>query len=378
VPTAPCRLSGTVNPDRLEAYPTRFLRTVAAGAGIAGYTAYAPGVGQALPIEATVAGMPRRRLGRTDCHVSIIGYPGFALREEREPEAYITSIREALAGGVNYFDVAPAYADTKCEARMGEAFAAIPEYRRDEVVLACKTRQRTKEGAREELENSLKLLKTDYFDLYQLHCLIDPVTDVEQAFAPGGAMETLLEAQREGKVRYFGFSAHTTRAAEAALQRFRFHSVMFPINFVELFRYGFGKRVLDLAQEQGAAVLAIKPTSAGAWPEEFSGQNSHRRPRQWWYRTLEEQEEIDLALRFTLSQKAVVSGVSTAWLDLAAKSIVAGKNYRPVDDQDVTRLRAMADQALPVFKEGDEVAYREAWERHRPMGPHEGCPGMMV
>jgi aryl-alcohol dehydrogenase-like predicted oxidoreductase len=335
-------------------------------------------VGESLAIEDTVAGMPRRRLGRTDCQVSIVGYPGFALREEREPEHYVASLREALNSGVNYFDVAPAYADTKCEARMGEAFAAIPEYKREDIVLACKTKERTREGARRELENSLKLLKTDYFDIYQLHCLIDPKKDVQQAFAPGGAMETLFEAQREGKVRYLGFSAHTTRAAVAALHRYRFDTVMFPINFVELFRYGFGRQVLELAHAQGAAVLAIKPISAGAWPREYSGEHSHLRPRQWWYRTLEEQEEIDLAMRFTLSQKAVVAGIPAAWLDLASRTLVAGKNYRPLDDADVLRLRKMADQALPVFKEGDEVAYREAWERHRCVGPHECCPGMMA
>ena len=191
-----------------------FLKTVAVGAGVVGQSMYVHQPAAAVEIVDNVAGMPRRVLGRTGKKVSIVGYPGFALRENHDnPEVYTTSIRKAMENGVNYFDVAPAYAATKCEARMGEAFASIPGFQRETIFLACKTKERAKDGARKELENSLKLLKTDYFDLYQLHCLIDPEKDVEQAFAPGGAMEAILKAQEEGLIRHIGFSAHTTVAA---------------------------------------------------------------------------------------------------------------------------------------------------------------------
>ena len=80
--------------------------------------------------------------------------------------------------------------------------------------------------------------------------------------------EADIEAARdEGKVQYLGFSAHTTKAALAAMKGFRFDTVMFPINFVEMFKIGFGKAVLELAEKQGAAVLAIKPMSKGPWPQ---------------------------------------------------------------------------------------------------------------
>ncbi len=322
--------------------------------------------------------MPRRVLGRTGVNVSIVGYPGFALREDHaDAQVYTASIRHALENGVNYFDVAPAYADTKCEARMGEAFAAISEFRRDDIFLACKTNKRTKDDARKELENSLRLLKTEYFDLYQLHCLIDPEKDVEAAFAPGGAMEVFLKAKEEGKVRHLGFSAHTTAAALAAMQKYPFDTVMFPINFVELFRFGFGKKVLDLAQQQGAAVVAIKPLSAGDWPDSLKGENSKNRPRQWWYKTLEKQDEINLAMRFTLSQPAVVVGVPPAWLDLAEKAVEAGKNYRSVSAEDNAKLRTMADEAGCVFQAGERVARRDWPHPHEFQGPHEQCPGAM-
>ena len=106
-----------------------------------------------------------------------------------------------------------------------------------------------------------------------LHHIVTPA-QVKQALGPGGALETLLEARQEGKVKALGFSAHTTKGALAALKGFRFDTVMFPINFVEFFERGTGQAVLDLAKAQGAAVLAIKPLSRGAWPKGLSVNNS--------------------------------------------------------------------------------------------------------
>jgi len=137
------------------------------------------------------------------------------------------------------------------------------------------------------------LAKTDRFDLYQLHHLVRPA-EVKQALGPGGAMEAILKAKEEGKIKYIGFSAHTTKAALEAMRGFKFDTVMFPINFVEYYTKGFGKEVLALAAEQGAGVLAIKPLSWGTWPKDVE------KTRQWWYRTVETVEDIRLAMSFAL------------------------------------------------------------------------------
>ncbi|MHB0959379.1 MAG: aldo/keto reductase [Pirellulaceae bacterium] len=356
-----------------------FLTTVAVGASVGAAGRNPSQAWQSSDAEASapevVAGMPRRVLGRTGRRISIIGYAGFALREQERTQAECTaSLRKAWEHGINYFDVAPAYADGLCEERMGQGFADITDFRREEIFLACKTNKRTKAEAQAELDRSLKRLKTDYFDLYQLHCLIKPQEDVEAAFGKEGAMEAILQAQEQGKIRHLGFSAHTTRAALVAMEKFRFDTIMFPINFVEYFLFGFGKKVLDLAEQQGAGVLAIKPMSAGAWPADVPWE---KRPRKWWYRTLEEQEEINLALRFTLSQKSVVAGIPPAWLDLAERAWEAGKSFRPVDDADMAKLRDMAARVGSVFQSG-ELAARPGWPHpHARTGPHEGCPGIM-
>ncbi|NQT01585.1 MAG: aldo/keto reductase, partial [Planctomycetes bacterium] len=223
-----------------------------------------------------VAGLPRRILGRTGEKISVVGFPGLAL-SHYDQDRCNAGLLDAFKRGVNYYDVAPAYGrDGDCEKKMGIGLQAV-NIDRSSIFLACKTKMRDKDGARSELERSLKRLKTDYFDLYQMHHLRTP-DEVKEALGPGGAIETLLKAKEEGKIRYLGFSAHTTRGALDVMNGFRFDTAMFPINFVEFFKMGFGKPVLELANKQGVAVMAIKPMSKGPWPE------GAERTREWWYR----------------------------------------------------------------------------------------------
>jgi predicted aldo/keto reductase-like oxidoreductase len=277
------------------------------------------------------------------------------------------SLHDAFARGVNYFDVAPAYGRGDAEIKMGIGLQGID---RSKIFVACKTKMRDKEGAREELERSLMRLKTDYFDVYQMHCLIKP-EEVREALGPGGAIETMLEAKKEGKVRHLGFSAHTTKAAIEAMKGFQFDTVMFPINFVEYFTFGFGKQVIELAKEQGAAVLAIKPMCGGSWPEGVE------RKRRWWYRPLEENKDIALAMRFTLSLDNVVLGVPPAFLDLLDKALGVDNLDEPVSEQEFETVRKMALARESLFRER-QVASIHGGERELVFrdNPYEGgCPG---
>lgn len=308
-----------------------------------------------------VAGLPRRVLGRTGQKVSIVGFPGLALVHYEQVRC-TAGIHDAFERGVNYFDVAPAYGRGDAEIKMGIGLQGID---RSRIFLACKTKMRDKEGARRELETSLKRLKTDHFDLYQMHHIVTP-DQVKQALGPGGAIETFLEAKEEGKVRYFGFSAHTTKGALEAMNGFRFDTVMFPINFIEYFQMGFGKPILELAKEQGASVLAIKPMCGGSWAE------GAERTRRNWYRPLEDQREIDLALRFTLSQKPVAAGIPPGFLDLLDKAIPVGQSYRPITKAETHKLRELAKTRLSLFRKQEEaVASSRPWQPLYPDSPHE-------
>jgi len=309
--------------------------------------------------------LPQRLLGKTGEKISIVGFPGLALMRD-EQEVCTKALHSAFDQGVNHFDVAPAYGkDGICEIRMGIGMQDIP---RDKYFLSCKTKRRDKEGARLELERSLKRLKTDHFDLYQLHHLRFP-DEVKKALAPGGAMETILKAKEEGKIRYIGFSAHTTKGALEAMKGFKFDTVMFPINFVEYYTMGFGKPVLELAQKQGAAVLAIKPLSAGAWPQGM------QRSRKWWYRCMETQEEVNLAMNFALSLKPVVVGIPPSWFDLTEKAIEAGRQFKPITREETELLQTMARDRLSVFKrEEDQVAFNRPCHEPYPDNPRNPCP----
>ena len=306
------------------------------------------------------AGLPRRVLGRTGKKISVVAFPGLCLIHG-EQEQCNAAVKKAFEQGINYFDVAPAYGNMKAERRMGIALEGVD---RSKIFLSNKTDKRDKEGAREELERSLKLLKTDHFDLYQLHALIKP-DEVKKALGPGGAMETILEAKKEGKIRYIGFSAHTTKAALEAMNGFQFDSVMFPISFVEYFGRGFGKPVLELAKKQGAGVLAIKAMYRGLWPQGM------KRTRRWWYRAVETPEEVSMALNFALAQPNVASIFSPAWFDLTEKAMVAARSIRPLTDAEAAKLKEIARGCEYFFKREEAKA---AWGGHRHDPLYPTCP----
>jgi predicted aldo/keto reductase-like oxidoreductase len=318
--------------------------------------------------EGEEQGLPRRVLGRTGQKVSIVGFSGLALTQGDQQQGTAV-IHAAFDKGVNYFDVAPAYGNGDAEVKMGIGLQGID---RSKIFLACKTRMRDKDGARKELERSLTRLKTDHFDLYQMHHIRTP-DEVKRAIGPGGAVETFLKAKEEGKVRYFGFSAHTTRGALEAMNGFQFDTVMFPINFIEYFTMDFGKAVLELAKKQGAAVVAIKPMAGGAWAQ------GAQQTRKYWYRPLEDNTEIDMAMRFTLSQDGVVVGMPPGWLDLVEKGIEVGLKYKPITEPEVQKLQEIAKNCLSIFRrEEQQVAHGGVF--HEPIwpdSPHE-CGGYSV
>ena len=175
----------------------RFIRTVSGGVlGSTGALAV-KSRGKTLLGEIKNEPIPRRVLGRTGEKLSIIALGGIVVSKESQSVAdrYVS---EAIDHGINYFDVAPTYGDA--QDRLGPALIPF----RKNVFLACKTTKRDRQGAEAELNQSLQMLQTGHFDLYQLHGLTK-TEDVEQAFGPDGAMETFLKAKKRAKHVSSGF-----------------------------------------------------------------------------------------------------------------------------------------------------------------------------
>ncbi len=330
------------------------------GAGLMDMEGLFANLSQSDRIVKRVAGLPRRKLGKTKQEISMIGFPGLALSHETQ-ESSNTAVRWAFEHGVNYFDVAPAYGkDGECEIKLG---TALRQLKRKKVFLACKTKARDREGARLELERSLQRLQTDHFDLYQLHHLVT-VEEVNKALGPGGAMETILEARHQGKVKWIGFSAHTTKAAVTALKAFPFDTIMFPLFFSEYYLRDYGREVIETAAERGTAVFAMKALSMGAWAKE------EKRYRQWWYKTAETPEEVALSLRFSLSLKGVTAGIPPSFVQLLQRAVQAAGQYRPITPAEKDQLQALAQKCSAQFIREDQKAEGLAVHIHPPSDMH--------
>src|ERR1700739_1617537 len=188
----------------------------------------------------------RRTLGRTGEQLSIIAFGGIVVMNETTGEAS-NVVAEAVDRGINYFDIAPSYGNA--QERLGPALAP---YRKN-VFLACKTEGRSRDDSRKQLEESLRLLKTDHVDLYQFHALTK-MKELDQVLGPGGAMETMEAAKKEGKIRYIGFSVHSQETALAALDRYHFDTILFPVNWVLFSQANFGPQVLKPAQAKQVGI----------------------------------------------------------------------------------------------------------------------------
>ncbi|MBM3335872.1 aldo/keto reductase [Candidatus Sumerlaeota bacterium] len=282
--------------------------------------------------------MPRRPYGKTDVKLSVIGMGGIVVSKV-EQQRVDRIVAEAVERGVNYFDVAPSYGDA--ESRLGPA---LQPYRK-RVFLACKTRERRREGAEAELKRSLERLRTDHFDLYQLHGLNSVKEDVDVAFSKGGAMEVLLEAKRSGQVRFLGFSAHSVEAALAALDRYEFDSVLFPINFACWMKNNFGPQVIERAKSQGSAVLALKAMARQRWPKDDPQRKKYSK---CYYQPVTDPREADLAVRFCLSQP-VTAAIPPGDESLFRMALDIASRFKPITAEERNELDGMAKTLETIF-----------------------------
>jgi aryl-alcohol dehydrogenase-like predicted oxidoreductase len=228
-------------------------------------------------------------LGRTGLSVSILTFGGITVKglSARDAEALVS---EAVERGVNYFDTSPIYDGS--QAILGPALAP----HRKRVYLACKTNLHTAKEARAELEHSLRELRTDYFDVFQLHQM-DERGKIERVFAPGGAFETLRWAKESGVARCVGFTSHIDDSALLTMEHADFDTMMFPVNYVNHLYGRVGVRALAACKEKNMGVVAIKAMANRNW------RPGEPETAPTWYRPhYDDPAMARLALNYTLTR----------------------------------------------------------------------------
>ncbi len=191
-------------------------------------------------------------LGKTGITISEIGFGGIPIIRVNTANS-IKILQHAYDQGITFYDTANLYRDS--EDKIGQAFAG----KRQNVIIATKTIKRDAQSALEQLENSLRMLRTDYIDLYQMHQVAQE-RDYDAALAPGGAYEALLKAKEQGKIRHIGVTSHSLTMAIQLVKTDLFSTIQFPFNFIE----DAAKDELHVeAKKRNIAVLAMKPFAGG-------------------------------------------------------------------------------------------------------------------
>ncbi len=285
-----------------------------------------------------------RALGRTGHRSSILAFGGAALAP-LDPAAATEAVEDALKRWVNHFDIAPSYGEA--EVRLAPSVARY----RDRMFLACKTRERRKQAAWEELQRSLERLRTDHFDLYQCHAVADAL-DLDRILGPGGAIEAFEEARAGGLVRFLGITGHHCAVLQRAIERYPFDTVMFPLNPIQAAdpRPATDYRpLLRAAIERGLGIIAIKSGARSPWP------SGTERTYTTWYRPFDDFDHVEARLRFTLSHPVatvVLPSDVRLWPDLFR----AAERFRPLPQHDVDTMIQEAEGAEPLYVDSMKLA----------------------
>jgi predicted aldo/keto reductase-like oxidoreductase len=300
----------------------------------------------ALPHNpATQDAMPTRNLGTTGYRVGLFSLGGqSALERADNADEAVPLIERALDLGVNYVDTSARYGGV--EHRWSEQyFGQVMPKRRSQVYLATKTHDRTRDGSLRLLERSLELLKTDHIDLWQIHAL-SRMEQVEEVFAPGGALEALVEAREQKIVRHLGISGHADPdVLISAIERFPFDAILLALNAADPHHMSFKQRLLPLAVEKEMAIIGMKVPARGLL---LSSWTPPEDPKARYHGTRPGTLNMTEAMRYVLSlpvSTVIVGCDSIAQLE---ENVQIARSFRPLSGAQLAELETRAE---PIHKQ---------------------------
>lgn len=302
-----------------------FVGAVFAGLGITGLNAQ--------PKKPQVGATPMREFGKTGVKLTIVGQGGARLALLRTKEAARPHVRHAYELGLNYFDCAHSYWDGHSEEVYGDVLSDV----RKQVFITTKSSKRTRLEAEQELHASLKSLKTDYLDLWQMHGIQDQ-KDVDRIFAPGGAMEAFEAARKAGKSRFFGFTGHYDPHIHLAMLRSydRWDSILMPLHAADPAYLSFERITLPAAVQRGIGVQAMKVFGNA-----------------FLLRVLNAEE----CLRYALSLPIHCAAVGCSTLGQLDDDVRFAQNFKPYTAAEMEDLRKRAITAGPGGIQGPALEY---------------------
>lgn len=274
--------------------------------------------------------VPQKPLGRTGVNVSALGVGGYHLGTAKNQQESTEIVARALDAGVNFFDNAWEYHEGESESRLGNAL----QDKRDQVILMTKvcTHGRGKDVAMRMLEESLRRLKTDHLDIWQIHEVVYH-NDPDLIFAPGGVAEALLLAKQQGKVRFVGFTGHKDPAIHLRMlaHDFPFDTVQMPLNCFDANFRSFETQVLPEVNRRGMAGLGMK-SLGGSGEMITSGMIT---------------PEEGLRYAMSLPVATTISGMES--LAVLEQNLAIARNFKPMEPAEMDGLR---DRVRAVAADG--------------------------
>jgi uncharacterized protein len=282
--------------------------------------------------------VPKRVLGHTGEKISMVGLGGYHVGMQSDEQESIRIIRTGLDSGITFLDNCWDYNNGQSEIRMGKA---LRDGYRQKAFLMTKIDGRTKQAAAQQVEESLRRLQTDHIDLLQFHEVIRD-EDPDRIFAKGGGMEAVLDAKKQGKVRYIGFTGHKSPDIHlkmlntAFAHNFTFDAVQMPLNVMDAHYNSFEKKVLPVLVKHNIGVLGMKPmgdkiilNSKTATPVEC------------------------LHYAMNLPTSVVITGCDS--LDILHQAIEAASTFRPMNSGEISKLLG---KTAPAAVKGEFEQYK--------------------
>jgi len=293
----------------------------------------------------TPKSMPTRNLGKTGYQVGIFSLGGQSALEKADNfDIAVPLIERALDLGINYVDTSARYGGT--EHRWSEQyFGEVMSTRRSEIYLATKSHDRTRDGSWKLLERSLKLLKTDHIDLWQMHAL-SRMEQVEESFAEGGAIEAFVEARDQGIVRNLGISGHADPdALIAAMERFDFDTVLLALNAADPHYLSFKEQLLPMAVEKEMGIIGMKIPARGLILESWKTPDD---PDSRFGKTVPGTLNMTEAMRYVLTLPVSTVIVGCDDIPQLEENVEIARSFNPMSEEQLAELEQRAE---PIHKQ---------------------------